>query len=158
MPQWLWSDPPSAPGGDPPAGRRRGGAANWAGSLVVELAVAVIALVLSFRSTETGQIAFALAGSFFAGAFVAHQTFPVRSSLPFWVAPLLLGVAILAFGGGVTEGGGPAWHQALMVSRTHEIPLRAALPVQWLALGCGGAVAGMWVSQRVRDSDRGEPH
>ena len=30
------------------------------------------------------------------------------------------------------------------------LPVRAALPVHWLAYGCGGAVLGLWVAERMR--------
>ncbi len=147
---WAWSERPAGGEGDKP--RRFGsGAANLLGCLVVELAVAIMALALTFRSPETGQIAFALAGSFFAAALVAHQTFPVRSTAPFWVAPLIMGAAVLALGGVVVEGAGPGWYQALMVAQGR--PMRAALPVHWLGLGCGGAIAGLWFSHRLRDRD-----
>ena len=156
--RWAWSARLAAPDQDAGPGGRPGWppAANLAGCVVLELAVAIVVLVLTFRSGETGQIAFALAVSFFAGAWVAHQTFPLRSSVPLWLGPLALGVAILALGGHVAEGKGPSWYQAMMVSQAHKLPLRAALPVHWLGLGCGGAMAGVWLSRRMRDSSRAD--
>ena len=127
-------------------------AANIGGCMIVELAVAVFVLALVFRSPETGQIAFALIGSFFVAALIAHQAFPVRTSIAFWAPPLVVGVAILALGGAVVKGTGPEWRQALMVAG--GLPMRAALPVHWLGLGCGGALAGMWVSLRMREASR----
>ena len=124
----------------------------WAGGfLAMELAVAMILLVLTFRSQETGQIAFALAASFFGAAFVAHLAFPIRCSVPAWLGPVLLGVVVYLLGSmGRFTGPGPAWHEAMMVAA--KVPLRAALPVHWLGLGCGGAVAGFWASRRFREA------
>ncbi len=164
---WFWAEPSApAPEADPTA-RRRGAVADdrsargstplarrllWAGGfLAMELAVAMILLVLTFRSQDTGQIAFALAGSFFGAAFVAHLAFPVRSSVPAWLGPVLLGTVVYLLGAMSSfTGPGPVWHEAMMVAA--KVPLRAALPVHWLGLGCGGAVAGFWASCRFRET------
>jgi hypothetical protein len=131
---------------------RPGGAAVLLGGVVMELAVALIMLVLTFRSTDRGQIQFALAASFLVAALVAHQTFPAGRSLVLCLVPLLVGVVVLALGAGaaLSPDDGPAWHQALYVAR--GLPLRAALPADWLAFGCGGAAAGIWFSRRFREA------
>jgi len=154
VPNWVWADAPPGPGRakpNPKGPAWASAAGNLAGCVIVQLAVGIIALVLTFRSTETGQIAFALIASFLAAALVAHQTFPVASWAPFCAAPLLIAVALLAMGGATVEGAGPEWRQALMVAK--NLPLRAALPVHWLGLGCGGAVAGLWISLRMKDAE-----
>ena len=124
-------------------------AAQMAGAALMELAVAVILMVFTFRSTDRGQVAFALAASFFVAALTAHYIFPVRCSLPFCVGPIFMGLVVFVLGT-IGAGGapGPAWHNALVVARSLE--LRAAMPVDWLCLGCGGAVAGFWLSRRLR--------
>lgn len=117
------------------------------GCLLMELALAVILLVFTFRSTDRGQIAFALAGSFFVAALLADHVFPVRSAVPIWLGPVLMGAAVFALGGAADTGSGTIWRDALIVAR--GLPLRAALPVDWLAWGGGGAVAGFWISRRL---------
>lgn len=120
-------------------------------AMAMELAIAVILLVCTFRSSDRGQVAFALAGSFLLGALASHQVFPVRFSLPFWLGPILmaLGVYVLAPDPTVL-GAGPAWFNELMVASS--MPLRAALPMDWLSLGGGGAVAGYWISRRIHQA------
>jgi hypothetical protein len=106
-----------------------------------------------FRSSQTGQIAFALAGSFFLAALIAHQVFPVPMTWPFWAPPLLLAVVALGSGTGVSEvagqAGGPEWFRSLMVAR--GLPVRAALPIHWLSMGVGGAIGGLWLSRRLHE-------
>ena len=116
--------------------------------LLMELAAAVILLVITFRSHDRGQIAFALAASFFLAALLAHQTFPVRSAVACWLGPLVMGVAVFAIGAiSVDSTHPPVWSSAMVVAT--GLPLRAALPVDWLAMGGAGAVGGFWLSQRI---------
>lgn len=128
-----------------------GGPVPALAGLLMELAVSVVLLVVTFRSTDRGQILFSLSVSYLVGALVAHQTFPSRYSLPFYLAPLLMAAVVLAMGpGSLASGAGPAWREALEVGSS--LPLRAALPADWLAFGCGGAVAGVWFSRRIREA------
>jgi len=149
VPKWAFSPRARPSGAEGTGGAWASAASNFGGCVVIETAVAVIVLAVTFRSSDPGQIAFALVVSFLAGGFIAHQTFPIRSVIPFWVAPLLLGVVVLALGGWSSGADGPGWYEALRVATGR--PLRAALPVHWLGLGCGGAIAGVWISQRMRD-------
>lgn len=159
---WFWSPPPAEPAAE--RGQGKGGKGDRAkaappqqrligvaGFLAVELAVAVILLNVTFRSTETGQIAFALVSSFFVATFAAHLAFPIRSSIPCWLGPVLVGALVLALGAlGQFTGPGPLWRRAILVAAS--VPMRAALPVHWIGLGCGGAVAGFWASCRFREA------
>ncbi|KPK85742.1 MAG: hypothetical protein AMJ81_02935 [Phycisphaerae bacterium SM23_33] len=153
VPGWVWSEPPEpAPAAGSGSDRRKvkaAGVVNFAGCLVTELAAALILLALTFRSPERGQIAFALVASFLLAALAAHQMFPVRSAAPFWLGPLLMGAAVLALGTLGASDPGPAWYHAIRGAT--GMPLRAASPLHWLGLGCGGAVAGFWLSRRIHD-------
>lgn len=177
-PGWVWSEPASGEVEAPPApaapaaaqrpfrswlqntldllrGRSRGGKAtalHALGCLVMELALAVILLVFTFRSTDRGQIAFALAASFFVGALVAGHVFPVGSAVPIWLGPIIMGTVVLILGGTAGAASGLIWRDALIVAR--GIPLRAALPVDWMVWGGGGAVAGFWMSRRLHFASR----
>ena len=118
----------------------------------MELALAVVLLVFTFRSTDRGQIAFALAGSFFVAALVADHVFPVSSVVPIWLGPIIMGTVVFILGGTAGAGGGLVWRDALIVGE--GMPLRAALPVDWLAWGGAGAVAGFGLSRRLHFASR----
>jgi len=153
FPRLTWAGEQPESDSSSPAAAGRGHKANrlpqMIGAGLLEIAVALTLLVYTFRSTDRGQIAFALAASFFVGALAAHWAFPIRSSIPFWLGPILMAVVVFALGSAGAKGSsGPAWYNVLIVAR--RIPLRAALPVDWLAWGGGGAVAGFWLSRRIR--------
>lgn len=160
-PRWVWKErPEQLPGGaekagaqgrapDPsePAATLRAGAARAGACLLMEMAAATVLLVLTFRSSDRGQIAFALVGSFFLSALIAHQTFPARTVAACWLGPVIMAVAVFALGYLVANySDQPTWHAALMVAQ--RLPLRAALPVDWMTLGGAGAVGGFWLSRR----------
>ena len=150
LPRRLWARPQGDGGADSADQEtKKNPIARMAGAALMEIAVALILLVYTFRSTDRGQIAFALAASFFVAALAAHWTFPVRSTLPFWIGPIFMAAVVFALGSAGAQGGdGPEWYNAIIVAR--GLPLRAALPVDWLACGCGGAVWGFWASRRIR--------
>ncbi len=151
LPKVTWKNPAlTAKSTDKQAGKTQ--VMHAAGAVIMELAVAMLLLVITFRSTDRGQIAFALAASFFIAALAAHQTFPIRTVVPLWFGPIIMAVLVFALGwvGASGGGSGPVWQSALMSAR--NLPLRAALPVDWLALGSGGAVAGFWLSSRMKEA------
>lgn len=128
-----------------------GGLPHVGAALLMEMAVALILLLITFRSTDRGQIAFALAASFFLSALAAHQTFPIRISAPFWVGPILMAALVFILGWvGVGGSEGPAWYTAQMAAK--NLPFRAALPIDWLTFGGAGAVAGFWLSSRINEA------
>ncbi len=160
-PRWVWKEQPEQlsggdeqPGGQgrpsepgEPATTLRAGAARAGACLLMEMAAATVLLVLTFRSPDRGQIAFALAGSFFLSALIAHQTFPARAAAACWLGPVVMAVAVFALGYLVADyPDQPTWHAALLVAQ--NLPLRAALPVDWMTLGGAGAVGGFWLSRR----------
>ena len=155
VPRWVWGEPaePAAARGEqgnaPSRSSQSAGAtaARAGACLLMEMAAATVLLVLTFRSPDRGQVAFALAGSFFLSALIAHQTFPARTAAACWLGPAIMAVAVFAVGAlAASYPDKPTWHAALMVAQ--RLPLRAALPVDWLSLGGAGAVAGYWLSRR----------
>lgn len=162
LPRWTWPDTSEAEAemereslrrlpGSPVMAR----VLSHAGLLAVEIVLAGFLLMLTFRSDDRGQVAFALAASFFVGSLAAHQLFPLRSSILLLIAPLLVGAIVFALGwsGGLASGT-PPWRGAMMVAQ--GVPLRAAVPMDWLTLGVSGAVAGLWVSRRIHEARRYE--
>ncbi len=117
------------------------------GAIIVEVAVAMLLLVITMQSTDRGQIAFALVISFFLAALVAHQVLPVQ-----WTLPLLFGPIIVAgiIFGIAAVGNAPAeqtWRDVELVAQS--VPLRAALPIDWLTFAGAGAAGGCWFSSRI---------
>ncbi len=151
-PKLAWKYPsPAANSADNQTGKTQ--VMYAAGAVIMELAVAMLMLIITFRSTDRGQIAFALAASFFVAALAAHQTFPIRTVVPVWFGPILMAVLVFALGwvgAGGGSGLGPAWQSALMAAR--NLPLRAALPIDWMSFGASGAVAGFWLSSRMKEA------
>ncbi len=94
-------------------------------------------------STDRGQVLFSLAISFFIAAGLANSFFPAGFSAPCWLAPLVLGAAFYLRSSGIAPTGQLTWTQADCF--TH------ALPIDWLAAGCGGAIGGYWLSCRLHD-------
>ena len=175
LPGWVWKEAPEGTpeepdkgaGADGDAGRaakagfeglvaslrqslrpRRIGPMHNLACLVMELAVATILLVITCRSPLKGQVAFALAASFFLAALAAHQTYPVRSAAACWLGPIVMGAIVFALGCLSTGSAvGPEWHHHLYVAE--DLPLRAAVPVDWMAFGAAGAIGGYWLSRRM---------
>jgi len=112
---------------------------------LVTLVVSSVLMLLLMRSTDRGQILFALVAGNFVGVWLAQQAVPTRLNLVAWTVPLVLGAAlyVLAATSIVLEGAG-AWKQ---------IPTYAqALPIDWATAGVGGSMLGHWVSLRMREA------
>ncbi|MDP6636846.1 MAG: hypothetical protein QGG42_18255 [Phycisphaerae bacterium] len=110
-----------------------------------------IMLMLLMRSTNRGQIIFALFASFLLATLIAHQQFATRFSVVSWATPLITGVlfymlAIASSG----KAGMNIWtgvqHWAL------------ALPIDWMTAGGAGGVLGYWVSERIHELRHIERH
>jgi hypothetical protein len=155
FPKLTWGAPiPAAKTAESQSGKTQ--AMHAVGAVVMELAIAMLLLVVTFRSTDRGQIAFALAASFFVASVVAHQIFPIRISAPLLLGPILMAVLVFGFGwAGLGGDGNSGWFAAQMVAQ--NLPLRAALPIDWMTLGTGGAVAGFWLSSRMHEAKPSGP-
>ncbi len=167
-PNWLWRGPLiRLPDSESPGYRRRlfsflifGAFFRWPGSLKknarkspkplmslyclgLGLLVGVILLLLLMRSPERGQIIFALLASFSIAAVVAHQVFPTPYSVVVWVVPLVSAVGFYVLAAVSAGNGNWVWMDMGNYAR--------ALPVDWLTAGCGGAIIGYWISERIHE-------
>lgn len=178
-PQWAWKDPLAVDTHASPAatvapaslagalwraarsyylGLNRSVLATAGACLLLEMAIALVMLVMTFRSGFfRGQVIFALAASFLVGTLVAHQIFSARFSLPCWLAPLLLATVVFLLGQLVpAQQPGPAWLYSMMLDAKGQLPLRGALPVDWFAAGTGGTILGFWLSGRIHEARHAE--
>lgn len=142
-----------------PFGRRLGrkSAGALGACILLEMALALVLLVMTFRSgLFRGQVIFALAASFFVSTLVAHQVFATRFSLPCWAAPLLTAVVVYMLGVHSWDKAEPGWLFSMMLDSKGQLPLRGALPADWLSAGVGGAVLGFWLSGRIHEARAAE--
>jgi len=110
--------------------------------LALAMVIATVLLLLLMRSSDRGQILFALLVSFFLGSLVSHQKFPCRLSALCWLMPVILGVCFYALGAASSVGPGPrGWIEIDYYAR--------ALPIDWITAGGGGSMLGCWASSRI---------
>ena len=149
-PGWIRPESISLPAAKPVKGKKPAGksglagqAVSFAASCAITILVAVVMLAITLFSADRGQILFGLAVSFFAGSALAQYLFPNRNAGSNCLAVLLLGIVFYAKAC-LVPGGDLAW--------VNIDPIAQALPVDWLAAGCGGAVGGFWLSSRLHDA------
>jgi hypothetical protein len=111
---------------------RRGGACLATGTLI-----GVILVTLLLRSTERGQILFALFTAFTLSALIAQHLFPTRFLFANWLMPVI--ASLVFYGLAAISGNGAR-------------PPFEALPIDWISAGCSGALLGCWITGRMRES------
>ncbi len=112
--------------------------------LLTALITSQVLLFLLAQSDQRGQILFAVAASFFAAALAGNLLYPTRLFMAYGVLPLLVGVGHYAYGISAVVPTWGGWAQLPITPR--------ALPIDWTSLGAGGALAGFWVSSRIREA------
>ena len=133
---------PTDPTGGKPKGQQH--AVQGAYFFALGLMVALVCLMLLMKSADRGQILFALLASFFLAVLIAHQVFATHCTLLAWILPLVAGVLLYSLAAfTIVATGAKAW--------MHVPEYARALPIDYLTAGCGGAVLGHWVSQRVHE-------
>ncbi|MCY2924885.1 MAG: hypothetical protein NT031_05505 [Planctomycetota bacterium] len=121
-------------------------------ALTGALLAAVILLVL-IQSADRGQAIFALLVSFLIGALVAHQRFPAPYSMVAILMAACTGAMFYLTAAIASVGAGPnAWMLAPVHGGPGALPYAAALPLDWVAAGGGGAVIGFWISERIHET------
>jgi hypothetical protein len=101
---------------------------------------AVILIVILMASDARGQVLFAVCAACLLGSMLGQHLFPTRVS---WAA---MGIAIIT---------ALLFYGLAMVSVSRGQPPRAqfqVLPLDWMTFGCGGALLGMWLSERMRQT------
>lgn len=113
--------------------------------LLLALVISVALLLALMRSSNRGQILFALLASFFLATLIAHQVFPCPYGAVGWILPIFLAVCFYALAAVSGIGTPPqGWIEVSTYAR--------ALPIDWLTAGGGGATAGFWASWRVHEA------
>lgn len=114
------------------------------GFLAVAMGAGVVVLFILSRSTQRGQLLFALVAAFFLSVRIAYHLFPIRAMFLAWLSPMVVGggVYLLAAVGGFS---------AASDSLKHMPPIYHLLPIDWLTAGAGGALLGFWTGQRASD-------
>lgn len=133
------------------ASSRRSLLANALSFFGLGLLIGVVCLLLLLRSAQRGQILFALVTSFVVAVLVAHQVFPAAYSVLAWTMPIVAALILYTLAAASVVQDHP---QPWMVLDAHY----RALPIDWLTAGCGGAVLGYWISERLHEARHIENH
>ena len=107
------------------------------------LVVAIVLLMLLMQSPDRGQILFSLIAAFLVASTVAHQVFPTPYSIVVWGMPMLVAIGLYALTAFSIAYEGASWIALPNYAR--------ALPTDWLTAGCGGALVGYWISERISE-------
>ncbi len=106
--------------------------------LVVCLALALVII----RSSDRGQIVFAVAVSSLLASLIAYHAISVPTSIVAFVIPPAAGLVLYILAAfSAISGNPPTWS---------DIPFYAhVLPVDWLTAGCAGSLVGYLTSVRI---------
>jgi hypothetical protein len=127
---------------------RLAGLGPWGRSLTsagLALLLGLAALAVLLQSSRRGQVLFALLTSFAVAVWVAQRLLPAPHGLAYLLPPLVTGIVSYALALVVPyESQADAWN---------AVPLWArVLPLDWLTAGCGGAMLGCWIGQRMDEN------
>lgn len=112
--------------------------------LGMTLVLSATLIVILMQSPERGQVLFALFASCTVSALVAHQVTPAPFAIATWLAPVMIGVFFYCLAAvSAVAVDIDAWAGVTLYART--------VPLDWLSAGCGGAVLGFWISERVHE-------
>lgn len=107
--------------------------------------VAVVLLLVLLKSSDRGQVIFAVFGAFFLAMLVGHQVFPSPCGVAAWIVPILIACAFYSLTGAIGLDSEPdAWTKIPFYGRV--------LPVDWVSAGIGGALLGFWISARMHEA------
>lgn len=147
-PGLMWTDP-LADAPKPELPRDQAIMRRFAGFALM-LAISIILILVLLRTSDSGQVIFALLTANFLAVLAAQQSFPTRSSVSAWAGPMLIGILfyLLATFGAMAfpqgqQAGPNLWANVMLYA--------CPLPIDWMTAGAGGGVLGYWISQRIRE-------
>ncbi len=148
-PRLAWRPMDAAPSADRPGKARLvTGLGPWGRSLVsaaLALLVGLAALTVLLKSPQRGQVLFALLASLGVAVWLAQRVLPAPHPEAYLLAPLVAAVMLYALASVASYGPRPeAWADVPFYARV--------LPVDWLTAGCGGAMLGCWIGQRMDEA------
>ena len=110
-------------------------------ALATQVVLMIVFMLIMAQTDKKSQAVWSVALSAFLAAWGTHSLFPVRPSVWFWSAPLIVGVLgyILAAMGGNNLPGGEVGGVMPALAR--------ALPLDYASVGVAGAIFGYWMSQ-----------
>lgn len=145
---WHPSGSPKSPERPRDASRLAAGLGPWGRSFLsaaLTLLVGLAAVAVLLQSAHRGQVLFALLASFAVAAWLANRLLPAPHVEAYLLAPLVAAVLFYALASVASYGSQPeAWANVPLYAR--------ALPIDWLTAGCGGAMLGCWIGQRMEDA------
>lgn len=110
--------------------------------LALGLVICVPLVLVMIRSSDRGQIVFAVAVSSLLASLIAYHVFSVPTSIVALVIPLIVGLALYVLAAfSVISGDPPAWSDVQPYAQT--------LPIDWLTAGCAGSLVGYLMSRRI---------
>ena len=129
------------------------GLGPWGRSLAsagLALVVGVALLTVLLQSTRRGQVIFALLLSFALAVWIAQRVLPATHVEGYLLAPLVAAVVLYVLASVASYPPHPeAWA---------AVPAYAqVLPIDWLTAGCGGAMLGCWIGQRMEEAKTAGP-
>lgn len=120
----------------------------WARSLLsagLALLVGLAAILVLLQSPHRGQVLFALLVSFGAAAWLASRLLPAPRVEAYLFAPFAAAILFYTLASVASYGPQPeAWTNVPLYARV--------LPLDWLTAGCGGAMLGCWIAQRMDEA------
>jgi hypothetical protein len=110
-------------------------------AMAAQIIIMLLLMLLLGQTDAKLQTLASVGGSAYVAALAAHQFFPVRPSIYFWIGPLVLGI----FGYFLQTLGSPLW----LIGDVSGFfaPLARPLPIDYASVGVAGSILGYWSSQ-----------
>jgi len=134
------------PGTDMPKLAQRETATKRALCFLVTFVIGVAAVMLLMKSSQRGQLLFAVLAGCFLGTWLGQMAVPIRSSIVSLALPIVMAVGfyvLAALSNVQATDPDAAWMGVSLYARV--------LPIDWVSAGLGGSMLGHWVSLRMRE-------
>lgn len=114
----------------------------------LQAVVSGLLLLLLIQADNQKQVMASVFIASLAGGLVAHQSMPVRPSVPYWTGPFLVAIA------GYTCAMRSPGHWAI---GSPANALAAVSPLAYSSVGTAGAIYGYWISRQWLEADQEAP-